>query len=150
MKLETLKDVLHWTGEFHRQLALHLMSGAKVRQDVRVQWLLEYLAAHERLLQHTLLGFQQQASVNALNTWCCEYLDKQPVRLILALEFSKMSSAEIVAEVMAQHERLIGLYRYLLAKADTESARELLGQLLALEQHEAMRMARDAGRLDEL
>ncbi|MBY4676551.1 ATPase [Marinobacterium arenosum] len=150
MKLETLSDVLQWTGEFHRQLAQHLMSGAKVRQDIKVQWLLEYLAAHERLLQHMLLGFQQQASTNALNTWCCEYLDKQPIQLILALEFSKMSSDQIVAEVLTQHERLIGLYRYLLGKADTESTRELLGQLLELERHEAMRMARDAGRLDEL
>ena len=48
------------------------------------------------------------------------------------------------------HDRIIDLYRYLATHAEVSSSEELLNSLLALEQHEAMRMVRDAEELEDL
>lgn len=50
MQIETLKDVLHWTKEFHNQLSRCLRECADENQDARAQMLLTYLAAHEEKL----------------------------------------------------------------------------------------------------
>jgi|TARA_Y100001968_G_scaffold324784_1_gene364822 hypothetical protein len=42
------------------------------------------------------------------------------------------------------------LYRNLVGKAEIPEARELLESLLELEQHEAMRLVRQTGRMDDL
>lgn len=56
----------------------------------------------------------------------------------------------MLLDYLSLHERIINLYRYLSARAEISSTEELLNGVLALEQHEVMRMMRDAVRLEDL
>jgi hypothetical protein len=61
-----------------------------------------------------------------------------------------METRQVVATLLATHEKIIGLYRYLHSRAGVTSSRELLEQLMKLEEHEARRIARDTARMEDL
>lgn len=142
MQIETFKDVLDWTREFHRYLASCLAHCADDNESERAAHLLEYLADHERKLVEAIDGFAGQASTSTLNTWCYQYLDKRPVVRHDGCDkpFAEMNAEEISSEILHQHGQVIDLYDYLLSRAETASTKELLAQLLALEKHEAIGM----------
>ena len=64
--------------------------------------------------------------------------------------FAQMNADEIITEITHQHGQVIELYRYLRGRDAAPSYRELLDQLLSLEEHEAMRMTQAANRLHDL
>ncbi len=152
MQIETLRDVLHWTRKFHTQLQECLARCSEVNEDERAKLLLVYLSDHENKLIRVLDGFEKTASVNALNTWCYEYVDKYPVQRHqnCTANFTDMSSAEISTEISNLHEQVIGLYRHILDRANSESSRELLSGLLNIETHTAMQATQSANRLSDL
>lgn len=150
MQIETLKDVLHWTKEFHQQLAHNLAENGKSNDSDRAKMLLDYLDQHETKLAQTIAKFEETGDQNALNTWCYEFLDKHPItqhqQPDILLE--NLSSSEITTAIAKQHQQIIELYRYLHNRAETASAKELLENLLALEKHEVMQMVQNANRLE--
>lgn len=66
------------------------------------------------------------------------------------LDFANMGTDDVLRSLLAVHDRIIDLYRYLSTRAEVSSTEELLNGLLALEQHEIMRMIRDAEKLEDL
>ena len=48
MQIETLKDVLHWTKEFHQHLNQCLSHCADKNTDERARMILAYLSEHEK------------------------------------------------------------------------------------------------------
>jgi len=152
MQVETLKDVLNWSREFHQHLASCMHHCADQNESERAKLLLDYLADHEQKLVVVLDGFKKTADVKALNTWCLEYLDKHPIIRHEKCDkpFAQMNADEIITEITHQHGQVIELYRYLRGRDAAPSYRELLDQLLSLEEHEAMRMTQAANRLHDL
>ena len=115
MQVETLRDVLHWTGEFHRHLTECMVHCAGNSENVRSQLLLNYLSEHEKKLAYVVREFEQMGNEHALNTWCYEYLDKHPIihHEYCDAPFSELSSREIMEVIIHQHKQVIDLYRYL-------------------------------------
>ncbi|MBZ9558336.1 MULTISPECIES: hypothetical protein [unclassified Modicisalibacter] len=153
MRVETLGDVLDWTQRTHANLADCLAQCSRQTHRERLKMLLDYLVEHERQLSHALELARHDAMPSALNTWCYEYFENAPARPERQCQanFRDMDVDEVMAAVLAFHEQVTGLYRHLLDQdADVPSARELLENLLSLEEHEAMRLARDAGRMKDL
>ncbi len=152
MQIETLRDVLNWTRGFHQHLASCMRHCAGENESERAKLLLDYLSAHEQKLVEVLDGFRETADVKALNTWCLEYLDKNPIvrHELCDKPFAEMNADEIITEIIHQHGQVIELYRYLRGRDAAPSCWELLDQLLSLEEHEAMRMAQAANRLHDL
>lgn len=152
MQAENLKDVLDWTIDFHQQLSLCLTDCAKENENERAKLLLDYLAQHEQSLTEVITEFKKIASKNALNTWCYEYLDKHPIMKHKHndVPFADLNTLQITEAVMHMHQQVITLYRDLAAQTVVNSARELLEELLSLEEHEAMRMTQSANRLEDL
>lgn len=152
MQIETLRDVLHWTQKFHTRLQECLTHCTEVNEDERAKLLLVYLSDHENQLIRTLDRYEKTANVNALDTWCYEYIDKHPVQLHqnCSANFSDMSSVEISTEVSNLHGQVIELYRHILNRATSESSRELLSGLLDIETHMAMQATQSANRLSDL
>jgi len=152
MQIETLRDVLHWTREFHQYLADYLQHSVEKNESERARMLLQYLGEHEQKLVNVLEGFEKTASESALNTWCYEYLDKYPIHRQVSYEgsFSQLEPADIISEIVSQHQKVIEFYRYLYSRAETTSSQELLANLTELEKHEAMRMVHSANRLQDL
>ncbi|WP_227370699.1 hypothetical protein [Halomonas sp. M20] len=152
MQVETLSDVLDWTKAIHTNLADCLTHCGEGSERERLKMLLDYLAHHERELSRVLTLTKQHASPSALNTWCYEYFERYPVKPHeeCDAEFHDMDTRQVVATLLAVHEKVIGLYRYLHSRAEVPSSRVLLEQLMELEEHEAMRIARDAARMEDL
>lgn len=48
MQIETLRDVLQWTGDYHRHLAECTRHCANQQLNERAQLLLGYLSEHEK------------------------------------------------------------------------------------------------------
>jgi hypothetical protein len=145
MQVETLSDVLDWTKAIHTNLADCLTHCGEGSERERLKMLLDYLAHHERELSRVLTLTKQHATPAALNTWCYEYFEKYPVKPHeeCHAEFRDMDTRQATATLLAVHEKIIGLYRYLHSRAGVTSTREL-------EEHEAMRIARDTGRMEDL
>lgn len=152
METETLNDVLNQTSEFHRELSKSLARCSDHAQGARAQMLLQYLADHEAELSRVVEGFQKQGSATALSTWCYDYNEQYPALQLRnrELPFAAMSTAQIMDAIMELHEQVIQLYRYLVARADIPESRDLLKDLESLEEHEAMRMAQSANRLEDI
>ena len=152
MQVETLSDVLDWTKAIHTNLADCLTHCGEGSERERIKILLDYLAHHERELSRVLTLTKQHATPAALNTWCYDYFEKYPVKPHeeCHAEFRDMDTRQATATLLSVHEKIIGLYRYLHSRAEVTSSRELLEQLMALEEHKAMRIARDTARMEDL
>jgi len=152
MKVETFRDVIDWTRALHHRLAECLQLCSTRSEEQRARWLMSYLADHERQLEQVVEGFEQNADPKALNTWVCDYLGHQPIDPHRACdaEFSKMTFEQISHSVFDLHNQVIELYRYLESRAEISAARDLLRQLLDMEEHETMRLAQQAARIGDL
>ncbi|MFC6673528.1 ATPase [Marinobacterium aestuariivivens] len=152
MKIETLKDVLHWTADLHRQLSRCLADCENRAVNERARLLLDFLEQHEEKLARVVSRFEEMASSNALNTWCYEYFDKNPESMaqICDTDYNRLEPEGVMARILEQHNQVIELYRYLRAQSGAASARDLLQNLIALEEHEAMQMAQGSNRLEDI
>lgn len=152
MKTETLHDILKWTKNHHQHLSDALKAEGKASEGERPQLILGYLSDQEKHLSELLANYDENASDNALNTWCYDYLENNSLQQIVGNEdnIAAKSPEQIVAEVERQHNNIIGLYKHLKGRVGTPSAIDLLDKLIDLEQHEAMRMAQTTNRFSDM
>lgn len=152
MQIETIRDALHWTKEFHQHLSQCLTHCADKNTDERARMMLAYLSDHEKALTQVVSGFEASGDEHALNTWCYEYVHKHPITQHVHCDapFADLDATQIMAVIVDQHQQVIELYRYLASRANIPSARELLESLQGLEEHEMMRMAQSANRFDDM
>lgn len=152
MQIENLKDVLHWTFQFHQHLAECLIDCVDKNENQRAKILLSYLAEHEEKLAEVIDKFEQTEGSQALNTWCYEYLDKNPIvqHKHCDAPFAELDTLQIMAVIIDQHQQVIELYRYLYSRAVIPAAQELLGNLKSFEEHEVMLMSQAANRLEDI
>jgi len=152
VQVETLRDVLVWTREFHKNLSACLQHCFGKSENTRSQMLLEYLTKHEQEMSQTVDGFVKTAETRALNTWCYDYMDKHP---ILHSEqchapFQDLEPDEIMRVITDQHEQVIELYRYLYGRADIEETRELMEELKSLEEQGIKQMVQSVNRMRDM
>lgn len=152
MKIETLRDVFGWTTEFHQQLSLCLEHCASESLNVRAAMLLEYLARHERKLTKLFEALDQSTSTGVLDTWCYEYLEKKPILQHKHCDkpLAQLDIEQIMDVILEQHSQVIELYKYLHARAETTSVKDLLENLSTLEEREAKLMSQGANRLHDM
>ncbi|MBU3068792.1 ATPase [Aestuariicella sp. G3-2] len=152
MQIETLRDVLVWTRKFHQKLSELLSESVDKHSDERTRMVLEYLADHEKSLGKVISGFEKSGDEDALNTWFNEYVNKSPMlqKMYSNTPFDDLDSTQIMDIVVEQHQQAIELYRYLVKRADIDSAREMLESLLSLEEHEIMRMTQSTNRFSDM
>ena len=152
MQIETLKDVLHWTREFHQHLSQCLFHCADKNMEERARMILAYLSDHEKALTKVVSGFETSGDEHALNTYCYEYVAKHPIvrHAHCDAPFAELDATQIMEVIVDQHQQVIELYRYLASRAEIPSAKELMESLQSLEEHEMMRMAQSANRFGDL
>ncbi len=152
MQIKTLRDVLHWTKEFHRHLSQCLSHCAGKNPDERASMILAYLSDHEQRLTKVVNGFESSGNEHALNTWCYEYVNKQPIvqHGHCDAPFSDLDAVQIMDVIVDQHQQVIELYRYLASRADIPSAQEMLESLRSLEENEIMRMVQSTNRFGDM
>jgi hypothetical protein len=151
MAAQTLNDVLSRTREFHSRLSECLGRSSDRTDNTRAELLLDYLQDHEQKLSRALEVMQNSADHKQLDTWFYEFTQKHNV-IRTSQEnkaYAEMDVDDIMAAVTDQHKQIIELYRYLYGRAGTSPARELLKQLIDLEEHEAMRLSQQGSRSNE-
>lgn len=151
VQVRSLKEVLHWSREFHRLLFDCLQSCASQNENNTARLLLDYLAEHESTLQRVLAELEATIAPAQLMAGLDACLVRQPFFQFRHCDrpFHSKTTLEIMAVVMEQHKQVIELYRHLYDRADTPDTRDLLGELVALEEHEAMHMAQNVYRLQD-
>lgn len=114
--------------------------------------LLHYLADHEEKLAKALVAFEEQANLGALNTWCIEYIEKQPIlpHEVCTAPLAGLSTAEIMRDLVHQHEQIVALYRHLESRLPRGHAQQLLSNLAEMESHESMQMVKNSQQLEDL
>lgn len=113
--------------------------------------LLDYLADHEQALGSSIDEYRHQAPAHILKTWHGSVKDLAfPATLEeLQAHLGDADTTSVLNSALQLHDLLIDLYRYMAETAQTDSTRELFDNLLALEQHEKLRLVRDATRLED-
>ena len=152
MEIKTFHDLIDWTRSLHHRTAACLAQSATEHEGVRAQALLDYLATHETELEKTVEGFENDGDVRALKTWIYDYLSDSPIKTHRTCDspYTKLDFNGIAREIFDFHDQVIALYQNLEERADIPEARELAENLLNLERHEAMRMAREVGRMQDI
>lgn len=151
MQIESVRDILTWTKQFHSELA-DCLEHCEQSQDERTRMAMTYLATHERHLANLVDDYSQQASTSELDKYVIEYLDKQPITLhqTCTNDFAYISEQEIVERIFHQHQSVTALYQYLKERSSIPHQEELLEHLLALEQQELVRMAQGINRFQDI
>ncbi|WP_371194595.1 hypothetical protein [Glaciecola sp. SC05] len=151
MKIESMRDILHWTVQFHEQLAKCLKHCAPSHSE-RTRMAMQYLLVHEQHLAVLVQSFSDKAQLGELETLFIEYLEKNPIILHDHCEgdFEDKTESEIVATVFDQHQQVIALYSYLKEQAVIPRHVELLNNLLQLENQEIILMAQGLNRFQDM
>ncbi len=154
MDIKTFEDLITWARDLHTNLSQCLSECAAKNQDERASALLTYLADHESELARITEEFEKQADPKALKTRIYDYLDNEHKRIKAHQNcdghYASLDFDGIEREVFAFHDQLIDLYDSLAGKAEIPEAKELVESMKAMEEHEAMRLASQIGRMNDL
>ncbi|MBS9405239.1 ATPase [Halomonas sp. TRM85114] len=152
MDIKTFGDLIDWTRQLHEHLARCLAHCAGQHEEERARMLLDYLADHEAELERVVAEYERRADPKALKTYVYDYLEHRPIRTHRTCDghYASLDSEGICREIFDFHDQVIDLYRSLVGKAAIPEAKQLLESLLELEEHEAMRLARQTGRMKDV
>lgn len=152
MEIKTFEDLIDWTRQLHAHLAKCLHESAAKNRNERASALLDYVSSHESLLEKAVAEFEKQADPKAMKTRLYDYTSHKPIERNRTCDnhYSDLDFDGIEREIFAFHDQVMDLYDALIGKAEIPEAKTLLEDLKALEEHEAMRLARQIGRMDDL
>ena len=147
MTPQTMNDVLSITQALHRQLADNLADSASDAPE-QSKKLLADMAEHEDNLARTLEIFQNESDPGPLNTWFYLYSDRHSIvkRDLSRVPFADMGADEIAEELATLHNQFIDLYTHLHERAEADSPRQLLSQLLEMETTKGRTIIFESGR----
>ncbi|TVP53243.1 MAG: ATPase [Halomonadaceae bacterium] len=152
MKVRTVYELIEWTRMLHHHLAACLAECSTKNEEERAQALLEYLADHERKMEQVVAEFERKADPRALKTYVYDWIEHKLIETHRTCDahYAKLSFAEICREVFDFHDQVIDLYQDLVERSEIPEVQELMQSLLDMEKHQAMRLVRQTGRMDDL
>lgn len=152
MKSEILKDFLEWTKKFHQKTAVCLKDSASNNEDERSKMLLKYVSKNEKELSSIMASFIHSADEKALNTWIQEFFDKSTINKNDSCSelFDGLDALQIINKVISQHNEIISFYRDLHSEAAVNSTKELLEQLIEMEENHIKQMVQSTNRMSDM
>jgi len=152
MEIKTFADLIDWTRQLHAHLARCLKESAGQHSNERASALLDYISAHESLLEKAVAEYEKQADPKAMQTRLYDYGAHKPIESnrTCDIRYRDLDFAGIEKEIFDFHDQVMDLYDSLIGKAEIPEAKSLLEDLKSLEEHEAMRLARQIGRMDDV
>ncbi|PSF14536.1 MULTISPECIES: ATPase [Marinobacter] len=152
MEIKTFADLIDWTRQLHAHLGRCLHESAALNKDERASALLDYISRHEQLLAKAVEEYEKQADSKAMNTRLYDYGVHKPIENERTCDthYNDLDFAGIAREIFDFHDQVMNLYDNLIGKAEIPEAKTLLEDLKSLEEHEAMRMASQIGRMQDV
>ncbi len=152
MRYKTVKDILDWTAELHRQLADLARQYAEDPDHQRLKLVVDYLADHEAHLKQATLAFEKDIPEGVLATWFYRAPDFEMPDL--AEEAEALARADNIEQVVSRvvdfHEQIVTIYRNLAEQTNNDRIRDLFESLAALEEHDKLRLVRNAHHLRDM
>lgn len=152
MRYKTVKDILDWTAELHRQLGELAEKAADDPGRDRLKLVVEYLADHESRLKKAILGFETETPDGVLSTW----FDRAPNFELPDLngDAEALANADSIEQAVSLvvdfHDQIVGIYGNLAEQTNNEKIRELFESLASLEEHDKLRLVRNAHHLRDM
>ena len=152
MEVKTFSDLISWTRQLHEHLAIRLKQGSSQNAGVRASALLQYLSEHEAHMERLVREFERQADPKAMKTYVYDYIAHKPIKRYRTADdhYALLSFDEICREVFDFHTQVIELYRVLMGKVDIPEVQSLLEPLIEMEEHEAMQLSMQTGRMADM
>lgn len=152
MEIKTFSELIDWTRQLHGHLAKCLAHCASQNEAERAKLLLNYLAEQEANMEKMIGSFEAQAEPKVMKTYIYDYLSHQPVQShrTCGAPYATLGFDDICSEILDYHQQVIELFKDLEARAEIPEAKGLLGTLLAMEEHGAMKIVRQAGRMVDI
>jgi len=152
MDIKTFQDLIDWTRSLHSNIAKSFDDNASGSRNEYTNQLMEYLASHERKMSALIDDFEKEADTNVLQTRVYDHIQHSPVELsnLGAADYADMSFEDICKSVFHFHDEVAALYRYLAGKAETAAVKELLEELLQMQDSESKRLAQQINRMRDL
>lgn len=152
MQVESVKEAVDWTQNFHQNLARSLQEKKLEASDERTKMLLDYLGDCEQSLVSNLESLKSSADAHVLKTWGYEYMKDFPPKKSLdhGRALSDMDNEQIVKHVEERHNEVIELYDHLKSKAQIPEVYSFIEQIIDIERNEAQRIAQSANRLRDI
>jgi len=150
--IKSFQDLIEWTRDLHGNLSTCLADCSKKHKQERARALLDYLAKHEAELERIVTEFERQAESKVLATRIYDHMADKTIqtRRVCNEHYVTMDFDGICREVFEFHDQIIELYTYLAGRAEIPEAKELFEELLAMEQNESMRLARQVGQMNDI
>lgn len=152
MQVESIKEALDWTQNFHQNLAGSLDEKKSPSNDERTNMLLDYLTDCENSLVKDLQSLKSAADSHVLKTWGYEYMKDFPPKNALNHEaaLAGMGQEQVVKHVEERHNEVIELFEHLKSKAQVPEVYDFIEQIMDLERKEAQKIAQSANRLQDI
>ncbi|SNY52460.1 hypothetical protein SAMN06297280_2126 [Arsukibacterium tuosuense] len=152
MKVESFRDLLDWTSDYHQHLSNCFADSAKAQSDKRSQLLLDYLADKEMNLANRVRAFKAVGEDKALDTWCTAHIDQHPLMDETRCDdaFATMNTDDIISETEKQHQLIISLYHNLGERSHPAEMQKLLNEVHDFEKEQAQQMMQGANRLEDI
>lgn len=152
MEIKTFADLIDWTRQLHAHLARCLHESAGQHHNERASALLDYVSTHEALLEKAVAEYEKQADPKAMQTRLYDYGVHKSIEKnrTCKTDYSELDFDGIAREIFDFHDQVMSLYDTLIGKAEIPEAKSLLEDLKSLEEHEAMRLASQIGRMNDL
>lgn len=145
MRYAQIRNMLDQVREFHGQLAEYYGSLSAKADQRRVAMLLDYLSSHERNLQEGLAQFEEEASRQVLDSWVdCSHMERMIATCAPSAVTPDMSVDGVTSVAMDVDECLMHCYQEIAEEAESDSVRDVFKNLIAMEQAELRKLARNA------
>lgn len=138
MRFKTVGEIVDYSREIHRALSAQYAELEQLASTEQAQFLLDYLNRHERHMAQALTRFQGDAAQAILNTWlqyspefCPQFLPE----LVDKVRSARLSDVrDIVRVALEVDDYLVTIYREMLENTGSAKVREVLSNLLQMEE----------------
>lgn len=145
MSYRTVGDILAFAGKLHEALSRQYAELEVLTTSERAAMLLDYLNRHEHQMSLLMKTYGKDITNGALNTWlqyAPEFKIEELIEKVRSVDLQSVDS--IVQTALEVDDFLVRLYAIMAEKSDIPSVRELLQNLLRIENIERHRIARNA------
>jgi hypothetical protein len=148
MAIKQVKDLLHWSAEFHAQLAEQYAQAAP--SDERMKMTLSFLAEREQKQQCSLQDFISHASPTLLETWLRDSQEFNHTEVLACVRgcVNCHTPFEVLGLSITAHNFLKDMYHLREQLADIPEEAELFNKLATNEDAEIRNLTRDIAWLE--
>jgi hypothetical protein len=152
LKVETLSELLDWCSAIHSRMAERMTRGAEATADGPTRWLMEYVAKHEAQMAAQMDATRDDADPGALKTWVQDWFQHPPARPDEITEGADQHQAfEAVSRtVFDAHNEIMKVLRTVIGQADVPESRDLIEQMVTLEEGHSRQIGQQMNRISDM